>query len=289
MEPETLKAEILRFFPELGAASFTPLTAGWDCIAMDVDDRLIFRFPRDAEAEKALRIEEALLAAVRPHVTLPVPDLAVHPGPPLFSRHEKIPGAHLLTPQYLQLPEDARQRLAAEMARFYAQLHRMEPEVMRAAGAQPIGHWQKPEDILHRAVPLLPPDIRAYAERAVAEWQELPPDPYGTVYGFFDGHGWNMAFDHLRQRLNGIYDFADSGFGPLHQEFIYTNWISPDLTARIIGEYERLTGLPLDRRRISLLSGILRLSELAEYADDPHHRPLMTQNVADWSAQSLQP
>ena len=44
----------------------------------------------------------------------------------------------------------------------------------------------------------------------------MPPDPLGTVYGFFDGHGWNMAFDHARGRLNGIFDFGDSGFGPLH-------------------------------------------------------------------------
>src|SRR5919106_64050 len=62
--------------------------------------------------------------------------------------------------------------------------------------------------------------------------------PYGTTYGFFDGHGWNMAFDHTTNRLNGVYDFADSGFGPLHQEFIYTNLIARDLTARIVAEYE---------------------------------------------------
>jgi len=115
-------------------------------------------------------------------------------------------------------------------------------------------------------------------------WQQLTPDPYGTTYGFFDGHGWNMTFDHTSNRLNGRYDFAGSGFGPLHQEFIYSNWIAPDLTARIVTEYEVLTGLALDRRRIDLLSGVLRLSELAELADDADHAAAMVQTVADGAA-----
>jgi hypothetical protein len=119
------------------------------------------------------------------------------------------------------------------------------------------------------------------AERTVAAWQDLPPDPDGTVYGFFDGHGWNMAFDHHRQQLNGIYDFAGSGFGDLHQEFIYTSFIAPDLTARIITAYEALTGRALDRQRIALLTGVHRLAELA---DDPVHLPAMIRHVADWSA-----
>ena len=108
--------------------------------------------------------------------------------------------------------------------------------------------------------------------------------PYGTTYGFFDVHGWNFAFNHANHRLNGIYDFADSGFGPLHQEFIYSNWIAPDLTARIVAEYETLTGRALDLPRIELLSGVLRLSELAGYANDADHAPAMVQYVADCAA-----
>ena len=119
---------------------------------------------------------------------------------------------------------------------------------------------------------------------ALRHLETLPPDPHGNIYGFFDGHGWNMAFNHAQGRLNGIYDFADSGFGPLHQEFIYSNFISPDLTARIISAYEMLTGRRLDRRRIAILTGFHRLSELAELADDPAHVGSMVQNAASCAA-----
>lgn len=282
MIPEKLRAAITGSFPELSDSEFTLLTAGWDCVAVDVDDRLIFKFPRHDAAEKAVVSEASLLAIIRPAVTMPVPDLTIHPGPPLFSRHIKLRGEHLLTRQYELLPAEPRQRLAAHMALFYAQLHGLNARYVEAAGAGPIKPWLLSEDILRRVWPAS--RLRLYADQTIAAWEQLPADPYGTTYGFFDGHGWNMAFDHTSNRLNGMYDFADSGFGSLHQEFIYSNWIAPDLTARIIAEYEILAGLALDRQRIDLLSGVLRLSELAEFADDAGHVAAMTQNVADWAA-----
>jgi hypothetical protein len=246
MVPEALRSAVAGSFPELACSRFTLLTAGWDCVAVDADDQLIFKFPRHQAAEKALIMEASLLAIIRPVVTMQVPDLTLHHGPSLFSRHAKLKGEHLVAAQYELLPDD----------------------------------------ILRRAWPVLPTRLHLYAEQAIGAWQRLPPDPYGTTYGFFDGHGWNMAFDHAGKHLNGIYDFADSGFGPLHQECVYLDWIARDLTARIISEYEALTGLALDRERIELLSAVLRLSQLAEYAEDAEHAPAMLKAVVDWVAAS---
>ncbi len=80
------------------------------------------------------------------------------------------------------------------------------------------------------------------------------------------------------------YDFADSGLGPLHQEFIYTSLTAPDLTDRVITAYEGLTGLAIDRRRVDTLTGAHRLSELAEYADDATHASTMVRHATEWLA-----
>lgn len=280
---KTLRATLLARFPELAGARLSVLANGWDSLALDVDSRLIFKFPRDAEAAAALRREAALLAIIRPAVSLPVPDLALVSEAPLFSRHAKLPGEHLLASDYQHLPEPARERLAADLARFHAELHAIEEGSPRAAGALPIKPWQPVSAIRARALPLLPENQRPLAERTLAAFAALPPDPHGQTYGFFDGHGWNMAFDHAAQKLNGVYDFADSGFGPLHQEFIYAGLISPDLVARLVAAYEAITGKALDRERIHLLAGVHRLSELAELADQPEHVPAMLGYVAEWA------
>ncbi|MGL4960677.1 MAG: phosphotransferase family protein [Inquilinus sp.] len=278
------RAAILGAFPDLAASSFRLLAESWDSTAVEVDGRLVFKFPRHEAAAGRLRKEAALLGLVRPAVSLPVPVLVLEEGPPLFSRHAKIPGDHLLTAHYAELPEAARRWLAEDLAGFHAELRRLDPGRMTAAGAGPVEDWGTATEIGAKALPALTPELRGTAERLLAAYGRLPPDPHESIYGFFDGHGWNMAFDHSRQRLNGIYDFADSGIGPLHQEFVYSGFVSPDLTARLVTAYEGLTGLTLDRRRIAILTGAHRLWELAELAGDLEHEPAMVRSFADWVA-----
>ncbi|KOF16741.1 aminoglycoside resistance protein [Ensifer adhaerens] len=280
---DSLRKTILAGFPDLAGSAFSLATAGWHSTAVDVDDRLIFKFPRHEIAERALIKEASLLSAIRPNVSMAVPDLKLHEGPPLFSVHGKLKGEHLVTADYDKLSETERRGLGRDLGQFYAELHRLDDGQMAAAGAGPVEQWQTVETIRRKALPALPAALHALAAETVEAFERLGPDPYGSTYGFFDGHGWNMAFDHAERRLNGVYDFADSGIGPLHREFIYSCFISPDLTARIVETYEDLTGLALDRRRIAVLTGMHRLSELAELADDPEHAPTMLRSVETWA------
>lgn len=281
------RAAITAAFPELATSRFELATAGWDSVAVDVDDRLIFKFPRHAVAEKALLREAQLLAVIRPQISMPVPDLRIVRGPPLFSVHEKLKGVHLVTADYDRLPEVARQRLGERLGRFYAELHGLDEAKMLAAGAGPVAPWQPVSAMRERALPMLTADIRQKAVAAIDAFEQLPPDPYGSTYGFFDGHGWNMAFDHANQHLTGMYDFADSGFAPVHQEFIYARFVSPDLTERIIASYETLTGRTIDRQRVDILTAAHRLSELAELADNPEHVRIMVESVENWARMAV--
>lgn len=69
MPPEpnlkSLRETIVGTFPDLSGSKFTLQTQGWHSVAVDVDDRLIFKFPRDEIAKKALEKEVALLAVIR--------------------------------------------------------------------------------------------------------------------------------------------------------------------------------------------------------------------------------
>ena len=272
-------------FPELTGLPCHILGSGFDSVALDVDDRLVFKFPRHEMARAALVREAAMLAIVRPAVALPVPNLVICERPQLFSRHDKIKGEHLLAADYAALPVAARDRLADDLARFFAALHALDPARMTAAGARPIKPWLEPRAILAGIEGRISSDLEAYAKRGIAAFEALPPDPLGETYGFFDGHGWNMALDHGRGRLNGVYDFADSGFGGLHQEFIYPAFVSPDLTARVIAAYETLTLRSIDRRRVHLLATMLRLSELAEFAASGEaDAAVAAETLARWAA-----
>lgn len=131
-------------------------------------------------------------------------------------------------------------------------------------------------------MPALPASARQRAADIIAAYAALPPDPYGTVYGHFDAHGWNMAFDHSAGRLNGIYDFADSGIGPLHRDFICSAFISWDLTQRLLAAYEAQTDRALDRQRVHTLIGYHRLWELAAAVQAGGEVDEMVQAAQDW-------
>jgi hypothetical protein len=269
-ELDALKAVIVDRFPELSESDFTLLAEGWDSVAVDVDNRLIFKFPRHPRGEQALRREVGLLGVVAAAVSMPVPSLVLFDTPMTFSRHDKIAGEHLLPAQYDALDEAARNALGERLGQFYAELHTIEPATAVAAGAQPADVWLDADEILRLTRPVLPPHLLPFAEEAMAKWRDLEPDPYGDIYGFFDGHGWNMAFDQATSKLNGIYDFADSGIGPLHRDFVYSSLISPELTPRIIASYERHSGRSIDRARVDTLTATHWLWELAVEAHLPH-------------------
>lgn len=279
---DTLKATIVTHFPDLTGSRFSLLTNGFDSVAVDVDDRLIFKFPRHETARQSLVREVGLLSVIRPAIAMPVPDIRLIDGPPIFSHHAKLKGEYLETPYYLRLSEQERDDLAKQLALFYVELHGLDMETMRAAGATPVEAWMKPDEVRKRALPLLSGELKIQAERIIASWADLPPDPYGATYGFFDGHGWNLAFDHESNRLSGVYDFADSGFGSLHRDFVYSNFISTDLTERIVTNYEALSGRALQRERIKVLTGAHRLWELAAAVDEPSTIPFMMDHLAYW-------
>ena len=269
-----LRADVAGWFPDLITTPLRPVASGWDSVAYDLGGRLIVKRPRNPAAEARLRREAEVLAMVRPQVSLPVPELHLIEAP-LVSWHLALPGEYLETAGCLALTEPAKDRLAATLGRFYAELHRVEvPFAVRAEA------WRPAEEILAKALPVLPEALCAPAKRLIVAYAALPPDPLGEVFGHFDGHGWNMAFDHGAGRLNGVYDFADAGIGPRHREFIYVGLTSLDLMERVLGAYRTVTALAVDMRRVALLSGAHRLWELGEGA--VADRQGLVRRFGDW-------
>jgi hypothetical protein len=246
-------------FPDAAAAPLVPLEEGWDCAAYRLGGQVIVKRPKRDEAAERLRYEALVLATVRPRVSLPVPDLHLLEDP-LLSWHAAIPGERLEAAGYEALSLRQREDLAAGLAQFQAEVHQVS-----VPAARPVEAWAGAERLL-AAVPLLPDDWHGAAGRLVSDYAALPPDPLGEVFGQFDGHGWNMAFDHAVGQLNGIYDFGDSGVGARHRDFIYCGLTSLDLMERTVTAYGALTGLAVEHERVRTLSGAHRLWELAEGA-----------------------
>lgn len=257
------RALVVSTLPQFVGGNFTTLTDGFDSVALECDG-WIFKFPRHAHAEERLRREVTLLQFLKPRITMAVPQIVLHEGPVPFTQHLKLPGSSLESADYAQLDDYRRDALALRMAQLYAELHALPLNRMRQLGAVGVDPWMSPEEIIEGAGPKLPRGYKGFLDRTVAAYRKLSITGSELVYGYFDGHGWNMAFDHQTGLLNGVFDFADSGFGSRHRDLSYSNWISADLTLRIVNRYEQLTNVSIDRNKVMLYSSALRLAELAE-------------------------
>ena len=260
------RAAIATLRPAFADLPMVPRTAGWDSDAVDVGG-MIYKFPKTPGAATRLRKEARLLALIRPRVPLPVPDMSLIETPMLFSEHKKIPGEMIETPQYEVLSLDQRTAMAEKLARFYADLHAIPLADATAAGAVTYPGWPPAAELLALADVKLPPSLHDFARRALSAYEAM--SSHDQVLGYFDGHGWNMAFDHAAGVLNGVYDFADAGLGPLNKDLGLSSFISPDLTERLTDAYERQTGRHIDRREVALHTAAQRLAELdMSTADD---------------------
>jgi hypothetical protein len=63
--------------------------------------------------------------------------MALFEGPPLFSRHAKLLGDYLTPAAYVVMSETSRERVAGQLARFYAELHALNRRPLAGAGAPP--------------------------------------------------------------------------------------------------------------------------------------------------------
>lgn len=261
--PEYLAA-IRAVRPDLTGVPMVLHSRGWDSNAVEAGET-IFKFPKRDEAVERLRREAGFLALVRPRVPLAVPDMVLHEDPMVFSQHRMIPGSIIETDGYEALDDAGRQAMAARLAGFYAALHTIPVAEAVAVGAEPKPEWPDADEVLPLIEDRLPQRLCDFAERAFSAYAALPAEE--DVFGYFDGHGWNMAFDHEQGVLNGVYDFADAAIGPVSREFTYSNLTAPDLTERMIPLYEALSGRTIDRRIVALRTSVQHLSELAELDD----------------------
>ena len=149
--------------PDLTKAPMMLHTRGWDSDAVEAGG-FIFKFPKRPEAVERLKLEARILALVRPRVSLGVPDLRLHDGPPVFSEHRMIPGEVIETEGYAVLSEAQKAALAEALAGFYAALHMIPVAEAVTIGVEPKPDWPSGDGVLGRLMDRLPVAMHDYAQ-----------------------------------------------------------------------------------------------------------------------------
>jgi len=258
-------------FPDLAADSVERLGDGWEHETFLVDDRVVFRFPRQAggddfEWEEGLH---ALVASVIGHM-VGVPRITRWGRPSArfpygFAGHELVPGVPANDPSVRLNPA-----LADDIGRVLARLHAIPADAAVAAGAGP-AEMHKADlaaglEQVRRWVGELP-EIRGHAPDACTWLDDVPraPNAYRGPPRFIhdDFQMEHVLVDPTTGRLSGIIDWG-GGLGDPVRDFNYVllhgGW---SFFQRAVAAYD----LPLDAEFIERTLVSARLGALGWFAD----------------------
>lgn len=208
-------------FPNLAIERCQPIAQGWDSVAVAVNGRLIFRFPKRREVEPQYAIEARLLPALAAALPLPIPDVAFFwPGGAayrgIFIGHQLIAGAQLAA---AHLTLDRAPGLAQQLGLFLSALHRFPKERAEQLGVSGGGatEWrQRYQDQFAQIQRQILPLVALPAQARIArEWQAFLADRmrFSTTLIHQDLNGEHILYDQERGTISGIIDWGDTTLG----------------------------------------------------------------------------
>ena len=216
-------------YPDLVVDRLRREDSGQYNVVLVADEALVFRFPRFAEGVARLRAETALLAAIRPYLSLPIPEpryLCFEPPVPgqVFAGYPLLPGEPLWHERFAAIADKPTlNHLATQLATFLSELNGI--PLGAVPGPLPVAcsleapdwrtGWRRLHDrIRERVLPRLDARTRARIDLHFSAFLDDDANfafPPTLIHGDF-GTG-NVLFDAARGEIAGILDFGSAGLG----------------------------------------------------------------------------
>lgn len=209
-------------YPDLTITAARLDTQGQNNVALIVNDAIIFRFPRYADAIAPLRTEAAILRALPPALPLPVPDptyawLDTDAPDEAFIGYRMLPGAPLWPDVLTAIDAASIATIAAQLAAFLRALHAVPTTALPAD--LPIADEARVWAEMYARIQLnlfsqMRPDARAWVTEHFTTFLNDPQNHAWTpVLRHGDFGPSNILFDPATRAVTGIIDFDSAALG----------------------------------------------------------------------------
>jgi aminoglycoside phosphotransferase (APT) family kinase protein len=219
---QALVQQVRQAFPGLLFEGAVLDDSGGDYRVLVLDGAIAFRFPRRPHCVKLSR-EIAVLRALRPRTSTPVPDYQWVADDFSFAGYRYIPGRALEPAVFAGLAEHARVRLLDDLGLMLAALHRLDPAAILADADWPRA-WslaQFAERGMRQGLGLIADfdaGLAAQAQRLYATLSRSESAPVRVIHA-------DLVAEHLlvhppAEGLAGLIDFGDVSLGDPAQDFM---------------------------------------------------------------------
>jgi aminoglycoside phosphotransferase (APT) family kinase protein len=272
-DTKTIQNVIISDFPDFKIEKIILINNSWDNLVAEINDRYIFRFPKDDGIGKNFKREIKILDLLKNKITLAIPEVKFFGKVFVYMGYEKIPGGDLTPEIFTTLNLAEKQKLIFDLANFLKEIH----EVFSFEKARELGVEDEALPTYSTMAKKFLPKIKNsmvldFIQKTCDEYDVMTKEQPELVFLFNDLHTENMAFDYDNKKLNGIFDFSDLAIGDVNLDFHPFCKFDPYFMKAVAEKYQELTGRRLSLRRMVIYSRINELCDLAEFIDRPESR-----------------
>lgn len=216
-DEKKLKEAIVKAFPEFSNSLMAFNHSGWTSVVVEIDGKLICKFPRNKEKHEHLKSERKLIELLNEHLDgyeFPRRKAIISKYP--FFIHRKIEGEHFTKERYEQSSLEEQDAFKKSVADFLVHLHKLPVSLFE--GFIPFKDEKLPD--LSEMDALLEQDFSkedsTVAKSLLREFNDVSLNR-NKVVGHFDMHAYNFVVAPNTKKVKGFFDFDEFAIGS--QEF----------------------------------------------------------------------
>lgn len=215
MSKEQLIELIKRDYPSLIRKDYVFIDTGWDNQIIILDNKIVFRFPRNEYVKWVLRKEKELLVLLWNYVTLSIPQYIYISSTYEYVGYEIVKWNLFTVEEYNNLSSETQKNIQAQLGVFLSQLHSV-PLVELAAiwykrGEDSDMSWWISElqtNFANACGQYFSADEIAQVNQYIFDLANFDYPHKTLTHG--DIQGKNIILDPLKHVLSGVIDFSDA-------------------------------------------------------------------------------
>lgn len=216
MKAESFIQKIKNDFPEIKWKKHRVITHGWDHIIIVLDEKIIFRFPKDQDYQDEFQNEIQLLHYLKKKVNVGIPEYNYISKDKSIAGYNMVGGRELTLSRFRKLSASEKDIVAKQLAEFLSTLHATQKSIIAKYNVHTENQEQLYKKLVRDTKKLLFPRLQKKDIQRIEEYFAELKEALGHNYSNALVHN-DLAPDHIlwdsKNKQINIIDFSDRAFG----------------------------------------------------------------------------
>jgi aminoglycoside 2''-phosphotransferase len=240
MKAEFFLQKIKNDFPEIKWKKHRVLTHGWDHVIIVLDEKIIFRFPKDKAYKDEFENEIQLLHYLKKRVRVGIPEYNYISKDKSIAGYDMVSGRELTSSRFRKLSASEKDTTAKQLAEFISTLHAIPKSIITKYNVHTENQEKLYKELVRDVKKLLFPRLRKKDIQRIEEYFTELKDALGHNYSNALIHN-DLAPDHIlwdsKNKQINIIDFSDRAFGDPAIDFSGLFEYGTEFTEKVFGLY----------------------------------------------------